>query len=100
MTHRAPHLTHLQNTKLSNGWWRFALVACFGIVAATNAPAQVLIGGNKPPSVSVDLTVLDQLGTAPNLPQLYGASRPPASGEAAPTIIRPAPRPTPPESGV
>lgn len=100
MTHRAPHPTHLRNTKRSSGWWRFALVACLSAATTANAPAQVLVGGNRPPSVSVDLTVLDQLGTAPNLPQLFGASRPSSGGEATPpaTILRPAPRPVPPEA--
>src|SRR5579863_2756034 len=98
MTHRAPHPTHLRSTKRSSGWWRFALVACMSTVATANAPAQVLVGGNRPPSVSVDLTVLDQLGTAPNLPQLFGGARPPANGEAPPPLTGPVPQPVSPEA--
>jgi outer membrane protein OmpA-like peptidoglycan-associated protein len=41
--------------------------------AATQARAQVTVGGNRPPDVTVDQGVLDQLGPAPTLPQLFGA---------------------------
>lgn len=39
--------------------------------AGPQATAQQVIGGHTYPSVTVDLSVLDELGRAPNLPQLY-----------------------------
>jgi outer membrane protein OmpA-like peptidoglycan-associated protein len=45
------------------------------MVVATSAQAQIVVGSNRAPSVSVDLTVLDKLGPAPTLPQLFGAAR-------------------------
>ncbi len=39
--------------------------------AASAAQAQVVIGGQNRPRISVDLSVLDQLGPAPTLPQLF-----------------------------
>lgn len=41
------------------------------------AHAQVVVGGDKAPAVSVDTSVLDSLGTAPTLPQLFLGGRNP-----------------------
>lgn len=83
-------------------WWRLVLFAVLGVMVAAGAQAQVVVGGNRAPSVSVDLTVLDGLGPAPTLPQLFGASRnggayapaqtiatPPAARISAPAVHRP-----------
>ena len=86
MTHLAPHPTHLRTSKPRPGWWRLGLAAGLGVVAASSAAAQVQVGDTRAPSVSVDLSVLDGLGPAPNLPQLFGASRPYPGDETAQTV--------------
>jgi outer membrane protein OmpA-like peptidoglycan-associated protein len=53
------------------GWRGFLLLTM--ALAASQARAQVTVGGNHPPDVTVDQGVLDQLGPAPTLPQLFGA---------------------------
>ena len=53
------------------GWRSFLLLTM--ALAASEAQAQVTVGGNHPPDVMVDQGVLDQLGPAPTLPQLFGA---------------------------
>ncbi len=93
MTYLAPRRTHLLITIARTGK-RFALFGGMAFVAVSSAPAQTLIGGTRAPSVSVDASVLDQLGPAPNLPQLFSASRPGPSSEfgasmATPTRTRP-----------
>lgn len=50
------------------------------VIAATSgyvstARAQVVVGSNKPPAVTVDSNVLDSLGAAPTLPQLFLGDR-------------------------
>jgi outer membrane protein OmpA-like peptidoglycan-associated protein len=94
MTHHAPRRTHLRTTKHGRSWQRVALLAGLGLIAASSSPAQTVIGGNRAPSVSVDLTVLERLGPAPNLPQLFGASHRSAADPAA-TAPRPTLRPAP-----
>lgn len=92
MTDLAPHSTHLPSKKPRPGWWRLGLLAGLGIVAASSASAQVQVGVTRAPSVSVDLGVLDDLGPAPNLPGLFGASHPYPTGEVAQTApYRPVP---------
>ena len=91
MTHLAPHRTHFRAAKNRPSWRRAALLAGICFLIAPAAEGQTIVGGNRAPPVSVDLTVLDQLGTAPNLPQLFGASRrpPPAADQiqsAAPEV--------------
>jgi outer membrane protein OmpA-like peptidoglycan-associated protein len=92
MTHLAPRRTHLRTTQHGRSWQRVALLAGLSFLAASSAQAQTLIGGNRAPAVSVDLTVLEQLGPAPNLPQLFGASHRSATDPAA-TAPRPTARP-------
>lgn len=46
-------------------------LAMFLAGTAQQAAAQQIIGGQTYPSVTVDMSVLDDLGRAPNLPQLY-----------------------------
>lgn len=53
-----------------------------GVIAVTSsyahvARAQIVVGGNKRPAVSVDTSVLDSLGAAPTLPQLFLDGRSP-----------------------
>ncbi len=78
----APRPLHLRVAP--RGAWRCGVALAFLTVAATvPAQAQVVVGGDRAPSVSVDLTVLDRLGPAPTLPQLFGAARDGATSAAA-----------------
>jgi len=52
---------------------RRVLFALAFAVVASAAQAQVTVGGNHSPDVTVDQSVLDQLGPPPTLPQLFGA---------------------------
>jgi len=70
----APRPLHFQAARRVNAWRLLALLTMFTVIGAGVAPAQVVVGGDRSPSVSVDLTVLDRLGAAPTLPQLFGAS--------------------------
>ncbi|MBM3542551.1 MAG: hypothetical protein FJX51_10930, partial [Alphaproteobacteria bacterium] len=56
------------------------LTLCGAVVAAVAQPAfaQTHYGARKAPNVTVDMTVLDELGAVPNVPQVL-----------APTIPRP-----------
>jgi outer membrane protein OmpA-like peptidoglycan-associated protein len=90
MTHLAPP-AHLRTAQHRRRWRLAAWLIGLGLAAASSAQAQTLIGGSRAPSVAVDLTVLDQLGPAPNLPQLFSASRPPVADTAQTAV---APRPT------
>ena len=50
------------------------LLSCLSVVVAgigQQTAAQQVVGRNSYPSVTVDLSVLEELGRAPNLPQLY-----------------------------
>jgi outer membrane protein OmpA-like peptidoglycan-associated protein len=66
------------------------LLAAIGFVAASGAQAQTIVGSDRLPSVSIDSGVLDELGPAPTLPQLFGASRP--NTTAAPGQLMAVPR--------
>ena len=73
--------------------WRVALLAALGTAMISSADAQSIIGGEISPGVTVDLTVLERLGPAPTLPQLFPAlhaSAPTATATALATP--PAPR--------
>ena len=55
-------------------------LGCFGVIAllsavAGNAQAQIIVGGNKRPAVSIDNAVLDRLGPPLTLPEFYMGSR-------------------------
>jgi outer membrane protein OmpA-like peptidoglycan-associated protein len=50
-------------------------MALLGAFAATSVDAQVVVGGNKRPAVLIDDSVLDRLGPAPTLPQLFLGAR-------------------------
>ncbi|HKT17477.1 MAG TPA: hypothetical protein VJR47_05510, partial [Stellaceae bacterium] len=76
---------------------RTLLVLAIGLVASA-AQAQVTVGGNHPPDVIVDQSVLDQLGPAPTLPQLFGAHGASESRGEAPDL-RPHPAVKPSHSG-
>jgi outer membrane protein OmpA-like peptidoglycan-associated protein len=89
MTLFAHQPAHRRTVPRLGSWWPGILFAVLGVAAAVGAQAQVVVGGNRAPSVSVDLTVLDGLGAAPTLPQLFGASR---NGGAQPVAAPPAPR--------
>lgn len=67
----------------SLGCWSVLLVAAFFLAALSPADAQTVIGRNQSPDVIVNNSVLDSLGPAPTLPELFGGPRP-----VAPTIIR------------
>lgn len=97
MTLLAPSRTHLRTARGFALGWRAALLAALSIVAASSGHAQVVVGGNRPPSVAVDLTVLDRLGPAPTLPQLFGASRPTGISAPEPQRATPAPSETAPQ---
>jgi outer membrane protein OmpA-like peptidoglycan-associated protein len=61
----------------------FAALAIFGATMAAqlapqSAAAQVIIGGHRGPAVSVDNGVLDRLGPAPTLPQLFNGLHKPS----------------------
>ena len=71
--------------------WRGAMLAALALTMLSGAQAQVLVGGNRPPDVTIDQSVLDQLGPPPTLPQLFGARG--ASEPQAETLrARPHPR--------
>lgn len=78
MTLLAAHRTHLSTAQRS--CWRVSLLAALSVVLAPGVQAQTIVGDNRPPSVSIDSSVLDALGPAPNLPQLFGASNPSPTG--------------------
>ncbi|MGH7036495.1 MAG: OmpA family protein [Stellaceae bacterium] len=59
-------------------------------LAASQARAQVTVGGNRPPDVMVDQGVLDQLGPAPTLPQLFGAHGADSRAQAPQSQVHPA----------
>ncbi len=97
MTLLAPHRTHLPPAQRRRGWRRVSLLAALGFVAASGVQAQTVVGGNRLPSVSIDSAVLDELGPAPTLPQLFGASRPSttaAAGQVTTVPRKPAPAAT------
>lgn len=80
---------------------RLSLLFLLGVLAMrpTPAAAQTVVGGDRGPSVTVNSGVLDQLGPAPTLPQLFGAERglsvaapSEAGARRAPTLHRPAPK--------
>jgi outer membrane protein OmpA-like peptidoglycan-associated protein len=75
MASRTPQPLHLRTARRFGAGGRFVLLALLGLIAAASAQAQVVVGGDRAPSISVDLTVLDKLGPAPTLPQLFGAAR-------------------------
>jgi len=50
-------------------------MALLGAVAATDVDAQVVVGGSRHPAVTIDNSVLDRLGPAPNLPHLFLGAR-------------------------
>lgn len=64
-------------------------LAAFALYAP-GAAAQTFYGARKAPSVSVDITVLDELGPAPNVPRALGHAIPrpaaPALQQAAPPL--------------
>ena len=61
--------------RLGRALWRVALLAAVSLAMIASVEAQVIIGGGRSPSVTVDNSVLDRLGPAPTLPQLFGAVR-------------------------
>jgi outer membrane protein OmpA-like peptidoglycan-associated protein len=65
------------------------LALAFPAVAALPAAAQTVIGERGKPAVTVDLSVLDQLGPAPTLPDLLRGK--PAARRPAATTARPQP---------
>lgn len=60
------------------GFVAAALLIAFAGSAIRIAEAQVVVGDNRAPSVSVDNSVLDSLGPSPTLPQYFGARAPSA----------------------
>lgn len=73
------------------GWRSFLLLTM--ALAASEAQAQVTVGGNHPPDVMVDQGVLDQLGPAPTLPQLFGAHGADSRAQAPQVQAHPAAKP-------
>jgi outer membrane protein OmpA-like peptidoglycan-associated protein len=62
-----------------------ALSALIALSLAPEAQAQTSYGARKAPSVSVDMTVLDELGALPNVPQALAPTIPrPSMAPAAP----------------
>ncbi len=96
MTLLAPRRKHFGTARRRGGTRCAWLFAALSIVAATSSQAQVQIGGNRPPSVTVDQSVLDRLGPPQTLPQLFGAA--PASGSYVAPPETTASRPTAKES--
>jgi outer membrane protein OmpA-like peptidoglycan-associated protein len=58
---------------------RVALLAALCLTVAQNASAQIIIGGRGTPAVMVDNSVLDRLGSARTLPQLFLEQRNPGA---------------------
>lgn len=75
MTYLALHRTHFRTARRQRGWRGLLLLAAVSFMAVSGARAQTIVGDNRPPSVSVDSSVLDALGPAPTLPQLFSASQ-------------------------
>jgi outer membrane protein OmpA-like peptidoglycan-associated protein len=73
--------------RLGHVLWRFALLAALSLAGIASAEAQIIIGGGRSPSVTVDNSVLDRLGPAPTLPQLFGAR--PDAASRTPQIAAP-----------
>ncbi len=81
MVRRSMRAVMLRNSLLA--------LAAFALYAP-GAAAQTFYGARKAPSVSVDMTVLDELGPAPNVPRALGHAIPrpaaPALQHAAPPL--------------
>lgn len=101
MAFRLPRRPNRGHARRSGGGG-FVAAALLGVMALGGgairvADAQVVVGDNKLPSVSVDNSVLDSLGPSPTLPQYFGArapsetraSRPPAAPTRSTTSERP-----------
>jgi len=65
----------------------FALALAFLFGSVAPAPAQTVVGGVQPPSVTVDQSVLDSLGPPQTLPDLLRGA-PPERRATAPTYSR------------
>ena len=65
--------------KLRNAALYLAVVTALIAVLTAPAAAQRYVGGKPSPSVTVDYSVLDELGRAPNIPQLFLQNSPRAS---------------------
>ena len=92
MAFRLPRRPNCGHAWLS-GRGGFVAAALLGTIAAGSgaigiAEAQVVVGANRAPSVSVDNSVLDSLGPSPTLPQYFGA-RPPSESRATRSAIPP-----------
>jgi outer membrane protein OmpA-like peptidoglycan-associated protein len=74
----APRVTARSTTRLRGAGRCGVIAAAFGFAIMSGAQAQVLVGGERPPSVTIDQSVLDALGPPPTLPQLFGAREPQA----------------------
>lgn len=90
MALRAPQATNIGPARrFGSGLWRLGLLAALSFIVVSSAQAQLVIGGNRSPNVSVDMSVLDRLGPAPNLPQLFGAARAHPESRSAETARSP-----------
>ncbi len=75
MTLLAPRLTSLRSVR-ELGFWRAFALAALCVLVAPSAGAQTVIGSSQTPDVTINTNVLDHLGPAPTLPQLFGGPPP------------------------